>query len=132
MAKLIKELKKDHEVILAILNKVKELGIGSREGQEKLLSVKNLLLAHIKKEDDQLYKVLNKAAENDSDLKHTIDVFAKDMDNISRVAFEFFSKYINGGSGIEFAKDFGRLYALLGERIRREESIIYARYERLV
>jgi len=60
-----------------------------------------------------------------------LDNFAKDMEVISEAAFEFFEKYSTGGSGIEFAKDFGRLFALLSQRISKEENIIYKKYEEL-
>ncbi len=39
MSILIEELKKEHSEILAELNEVKELGILSKEGQDKLLSL---------------------------------------------------------------------------------------------
>jgi len=131
MSKLIEELKKEHVVISEIFNKIKELGITSKEGQNTLLTAKTGLLAHLKKEDAQLYPVLNKAAARDSNLKRTLDLFAKDMDEISKIAFDFFNKYAKGGSGLEFAKDFGKLYATFTQRIRKEENTIYAKYDEL-
>ncbi len=131
MSKLVDELKREHSVIVETLNKVKSLSITSEEGQNTLLAAKSGLLAHLKKEDEQLYPVLNNAAESDAVLKRTLDTFAKDMDEISKVALEFFEKYSTGGSGIEFAKDFGRLYAALSQRISKEENIIYAKYDEL-
>ncbi|MCP4344460.1 MAG: hemerythrin domain-containing protein [Desulfobacterales bacterium] len=131
MSKLVDELKKEHSVIAEILNKVKSLGIVSKEGQDIFLSAKNRLLEHIRKEDKQLYPVLKKAAESDTDLKQTLDIFAKDMGGISEASSEFFEKYSEGGSGIEFARDFGRLFVALAHRISREENIIYAKYEEL-
>ena len=131
MSKLVDELKREHSAIVETLNKVKSLRITSEEGQNTLLAAKSGLLAHLNKEDEQLYPVLNNAAESDAVLKRTLDTFAKDMDEISKVALEFFEKYSTGGSGIEFAKDFGRLYAALSQRISKEENIIYAKYDEL-
>ena len=110
---------------------VNRLGISTNEGKSKLLAAKQGLLAHLKKEDDQLYPVLNEAAEQDPDLRRTLDTFAKDMKVVSGGALEFFAKYAGGGSGLEFARDFGRLYAVLGSRVRREESVLYAEYDKL-
>lgn len=63
MSVLVERLKREHTVIVDVLNKVKEIGINSKEGQGKLLSIKNALLAHLKVEDEQLYPTLKKEAE---------------------------------------------------------------------
>ncbi len=131
MSKLVDELKKEHSVIAETLNNAKNLGITSEEGQKTLLAAKSGLLAHLKKEDEQLYSVLKNASESDANLKVTLNTFAKDMDEISKVALEFFDKYSTGGSGLEFAKDFGELFAIISKRIRREESIIFQKYDEL-
>jgi len=52
MSILIEELKKEHSEILAALNEVKQLGILSEEGQDKLMSLEVSLLAHLEMEDD--------------------------------------------------------------------------------
>jgi hypothetical protein len=85
----------------------------------------------LKKEDEQLYPKLNKEALSNADLKRTLDLFAKDMDKISQDALNFFKKYEGGGSGIEFAKDFGSLVATLNQRIQKEEKIIYAKFKEI-
>jgi hypothetical protein len=96
-----------------------------------LLAAKEGLLAHLKKEDEKLYPALREAAENTPSLKQTMDMFAKDMEAISKSAIDFFAKYAKGGTSSEFANDFGRLTGILGMRIRKEEKIIYAEYEKL-
>ena len=131
MSKLIDEFKKEHLLISDTLNKVKNYGIVTKEAQDKLLEVKNELLSHLKKEDEQLYPFLRNKAESDANLKNTLDIFANNMNEISKAAMIFFEKYAKGGSGIEFARDVGKLYATLKERISKEESIIYAKYEEL-
>lgn len=132
MAKLTEELIAQHKDITAKLNKVRELGIGSQEGQRELILAKGILLAHLQKEDKELYPVLKEAAKTDDNLKRTMELFAKDMETISTAALEFFAKYSNGGSGIEFSKDFGRLFITLGGRISKEETILYKAYDKLV
>ena len=47
MTILIEELKKEHSEIVAALNEVKKLGILSKEGQDKLMSLEASLLAHL-------------------------------------------------------------------------------------
>lgn len=113
MGDLISGFKKDHVVIMDTLNVVKRHGISSEEGKKGLKSVKDTLLAHLTKEDANLYPVLRKAAEKDENTKQMLDLFAKDMDEISNAAMRFFAKYASGGQGTEFARDFGGLYATL-------------------
>ncbi len=98
MSSLTKEFKREHAEIIAMLNEVKELGILSKEGQAKLMSIKEHLLAHLKKEDVMFYPVLYKEAECSERLKATLDLFAMDMDKISSVVQEFFEKYSEGAS----------------------------------
>ncbi len=131
MSSLVEELKKEHLLISSTLTKVRTQGIVSKEGQKTLLDAKNSFLAHLKKEDEQLYPVLRKAAEKDPNLKRTLDIFAKDIEFISQVVLIFFKKYESGGSGLEFAKDFGRLSAALSVRIVKEENVIYEKFNEL-
>ena len=131
MSKLIDELKKEHTRITTTLNKVEKIGAFSKKGQEVLLSAKSTLLSHLKKEDEQLYPVLRESAKKDTALKRTLDMFAKDMEEISKSVLEFFDKYSEGGSGMEFAVDYGRFFAALSSRIRREEDILYAKYNEI-
>ena len=129
MSILIKELKKDHSEIVATLNEIKELGILSKEGQAKLLSAKEHLLAHIKKEDEQLYPTLKKEAKNNKQLESALDLCAIDMENVSRIVREFFDKYSRGVSGEELQREFESLSVALGKRIRNEEDILYDEYD---
>ncbi len=132
MSKLIEELKREHAVIIDGLTQLMDKVISSKEGQQLLLNLKQSLLAHLKKEDGQLYPVLNKAAEKDSALKQTLDYFASDMAEISEAALAFFDKYSRVGADIGgFPADFGRLFAALKIRIHREVDVLYAKYERL-
>jgi len=128
---LISILKKEHVDITGALDRTSKVGIGTKEGQSELFKAKNLLLNHLKKEDEKLYPILNEAAKNNEHLRRTLKSFAEDMDKISAAALSFFDKYATGGSGIEFAKDFGGLYSKLSMRIRKEETILYDLFDSL-
>jgi len=132
MSALTEELKSEHATLVKILGEVKEIGVTSEEGQDKLMTARDGLLAHLGKEDEKLYPTLKERSASDDNLKNLLDTFAKDMDEISKVALGFFDKYQDGGSPIEFAKDFGALYGALANRIRKEESILYAEYDKVV
>ncbi len=134
MSILIEELKKEHSEILAALNEVKELGILSKEGQDKLMSLEVSLLAHLEMEDDELYPTLRKEAEHYNSIKDTLDLFAIDMENVSKIVREFFEKYSEGFSDMdikEISEDFENLLAALTKRIGNEEESLYEEYEAL-
>ncbi len=129
MSVLIEELKKDHSEIVAMLNEVKELGILSKEGQAKLLSVKEHLLTHLNKEDEQLYPVLRKEADNNKLLKDVLYLCEIEMENVSRVVQEFFDEYSRGVLEKEPQREFENLCEALDKRISNEEVILYGEYE---
>ena len=129
MSILIEELKKEHSGIIATLNEVRKLGILSKEGQDKLISVQTSLIAHLEMEDDQLYPILRKQAENNKDLKNTLDLFEMDMENVSTIVQEFFDKYSEEFSGEKLQEDFENLFAALSKRISNEEASLYEEYE---
>jgi len=131
MSKLIEELKREHRAIVGTINEVNRLGIGTKEGQNMLMSAKNSFIAHLKKEDEHIYPLLNRAAENDPELKTTLDFYATNMDEISITVFDFFEKYSYGDSGLEFSKDYGTLYTTLSMRITKEEAVIYKKFDEL-
>jgi len=116
---------------LICLTRLRNWASQKKESQDILISAKANLLAHLKKEDRDLYPVLKKAAETNSSMKQTLEIFARDMEEISKFALQFFDKYSHGGSGIEFARDFGKLFATLTGRIRKEEDILYREYEKI-
>jgi len=133
MARLIDELKRDHVAIEGMLARVKDTSITNKEAHKILIAAQASLLAHLKKEDAQLYPVLNKAALSDATLKRTLDFYAKDMDEITQNAIAFFDKYSPEDAviDIEFAKAFGRLFSTISKRLRNEESSLYKAYEQI-
>jgi len=128
MIKLIEELKNEHKLILDILDQVKTLGISSRSGRETLLSARDLLIAHMTKEDEMYYPELRRAAENSRDLKIMLDYFLKDMEDVSNKAMHLFSKYSQGGDEAEFAGEIKLLYVTLRDRIQTEEHVLFSKF----
>ncbi len=129
MSALIEEFKGEHAKIMAMLKEVKEFGILSKEGQARLMFIKAHLLAHLKKEDEKLYPVLRKEAEDNERLKNTLDLFAMDMKKVSSVVQEFFDKYSEGEIDENFSINYESLFAALRARIRNEEDALYKEYE---
>ncbi len=134
MSILIEELKKEHSQILDSLKEVRELGILSYEGQDKLISLELGLLAHLEMEDHLLYPALRKEAEHSNSMKDILELFTIDMESVSKIVREFFEKYSEGFSGVELDKlseDFDNLFSALTKRICDEEETLYEEYEAL-
>jgi hypothetical protein len=79
MSSLIEGFKKEHSEIIEALKEVKELGVLTEDDQAKLMSVKPSLIEHLGEEDERLYPVLWKEAEQNKKLKEVLKIFTKDM-----------------------------------------------------
>lgn len=128
MSKIVSELKKDHLAFITLIESIK--GFGPEE-QKKLASAKKAFLDHLKKEDLHFYPVLKKGAEKNSDLQGKLGLFANDMEKLSNEMLALFSKYEKGGTAMEFARDWGRVVTQLKTRMRREEEVLHAEFEKL-
>ena len=112
-----------------MLSEVKELGILSHKGQAKLMSVKSCLIEHLNKEDEKLYPVLYKAAEQNKKLKELLELLANDLQTLSIGVTEFFDKYSRGILDTKFVEEFETFFVALCKRMRLEEDILYDEYE---
>ncbi|MFC1467182.1 hemerythrin domain-containing protein [Verrucomicrobiota bacterium] len=128
MPELIENLKLDHAELSELFRDIAILGVTSEEGQKKLLDAKAALLAHLKKEDDELYPVLWEMAKERDDLKHTLDLFADDMSNVTKTISAFFEKHVGGEHGTDFKEEFIEVYLILTKRINFEESTLFPEY----
>ena len=131
MNKLIHELKEEHAKCAQLLNEIKKLGPDSQEGFALLTRAREHFKTHLKKESDELYPVLFRAAESDYILKNMLGEFATDIDKIKEFTEDFFNKYSESPDHPELKKDFGNLFILLSTRLRREELMIYKKYEEI-
>ena len=131
MLALIKEFKNEHSKIIKVLSEAMEFGIQTKEGQAKLMSAKAILIEHFNKEDEKLYPVLWKEAEHNKKLKKLLELFANDLELVSRNVTEFFDKYSKGVLDTIFAEEFQNLYAVLYERMMYEEYRLYDEFEEL-
>ncbi len=131
MSALIEKFKKEHSEIIEALKEVEELGILTKEGQAKLMSVKAALLEHLKEEDEKFYPILWKEAEQNKKLKEELDIFAKDFENVSKVVLEFFDRFDKGVLGTRLLWDFETLIMVLRSRIMNEEIFLYGYFEKV-
>ena len=131
MSALIEEFKKDHIEFVEALKGVEELGILAKEGQAKLMYLKLSLLEHLRKEEEEFYPVLIEAARHNMKLKEALEVFAEDLDSVSRFVFGFFDRYDKGFLGERLSRDFETLFMVIRSRMENEENILYEEYNKL-
>ncbi|GEM_PF-2737877 len=132
MDRLIEELKKQHEKLLEGFEGIFNDSAHSLSIEEVAKSLKDLLLDHIKTEDEQFYPVLYKAAKKDDYIRTMTDIFIQDFDKIYKQIQEYYDKYFSGRnySKEEFITDSAKIMATLRNRIYEEENVLFPLYER--
>ncbi|MPW16716.1 hemerythrin domain-containing protein [Paraburkholderia sp. CNPSo 3157] len=122
---LITTLKHDHEEIFRLLDECRALGVVTDEGRRKLRQVRGVVSAHLKREDDKLYPEMRKHDET----RALGEMYSQEMRAISSEILGFFDRLESGRSGLEFAREIGRVIAHLRQRMTREEVRLYPAFE---
>ena len=89
------------------------------------------MLVHLKNEDEHLYPVHRKEAENNKNLESILNSFSSEMEDISKSVMEFIDKYSNGVLDSKYVESFESIFAILSARMKEEESVIFAEYEKI-
>ncbi len=130
MENLINDLVTDHNALRKLSDNVFDYIASLEKRSEFVSKLKDLILAHIEKEDKYLYPFLEKEAENNSSLRSKLDFFAKDWAETSEFALYYIEKYSGGKFDDDFAKDTAKLISTLRQRMMKEEISLYSEYER--
>ena len=126
---MIKAFQKEHKQVFDALKLIQQAGIRSKQSRQTLLSIKDLLVHHLAKEDKTLYPLL--LASNDQTTRYTAREYIKDMQVTSRVVLAFFDKYSSDNLtasqslDADFITDIITLMKKLQLRIAREEKFLY-------
>ncbi len=131
MSKLVETLKSEHTNIATILAKVVKLGPETPEGHKMLMAARNGLIAHLEREDRELYPVLIDAAKEDSVIEDALEFFHENIATVAGQVMAFFEKYEDPQNLEQFAQDFDQLLHILTQRIQKEEAVIYKYYDEL-
>ncbi len=128
--KLVEELRNEHVSIVEAINNIEKLGIYTSEGVSELSYAKMDFLAHLKKEDEELYPKLRNIAKYDREFKIKLDHLSINLEEVTQFVLQFFDEYSAGGADIRFKSDCERLYSILRARILNEE-LLFKEYEKL-
>jgi len=131
MRDIVSELKMEHANLRNVLETVRSHGIGTQAGRDALHAARKLFVEHIRHEDDTFYPRFRDLSRNDPTRSEIAEKFAAEMTELGAKILAFFEKYKDGGSGMEFAMDFGRMHAVLNSRWHKEEAFLYAKFQEL-
>lgn len=132
---LIGKLKADHQVLLDLFGRIKRAHEAGQTAQAAALlaTFRNTLQEHLLVESVRLYVYLEHASRNDAERFELVHHFRHEMGAIGKTAVAFLAKYADLAGDRQLAATFGRdldaVGAVLVERIRREETILYPMYE---
>jgi regulator of sigma D len=131
---LVDSLKADHQKLLSLYGEIKA-DFENKDYPivaEKLEHFKSELQGHLLTENVRLYIYLDRSLASDPTNSELIRGFRREMDNIAKVAMGFINKYsaigVDEDLASHFGKDFATIGKVLGERIQKEESILYPLY----
>lgn len=130
MSQVTEELKKEQTAIHEAIKKAKELGPNTKEGAAAFMAVKEKLLGYLRKGDQRFYAPLRNAAKSNRDLQFTLELNAQSAELTTRSTEEFFAKYATPKTDLEFIMDFGKVTALIAQRIRNEQNVLMGEFDK--
>lgn len=132
MNEYIKSWKAQHVAIMNFLNSAVNLDIRSKAGQEKMREAKNMILNHLKSEDEVLYPMVKKVARERVSIERMLEMFAKEMDELAPKVVEFFKEYEENPAANGNSFKLNEIITLLKIRIHKEENIFIEQYEDII
>ncbi len=131
MPDLIDELEREHATILGHLETIRDAKFVREIAAKELVKAKALIVAHLAKEDEKLYKPLMAHAAAQT----TAKLFQERMQAITVDVVAFFDKYDLSKSqdlGLDFVRDLGIVIGKLKTRIAQEEERLYVLFRQVV
>ena len=123
---LIPGLLHDHAQMREMLESVRRQGVSTAEGQRLLKQARQLIVAHLQREDVMLYPALRGCA----DTQTLANTYANEMQELSREILAFFDGMEGERNELVFARGFGKVLGALNKRWTREEVRLYPAYDR--
>jgi len=132
MSRFITRLQDEHADLVAAVARIRESGYAHAVSWVELVRVRGLMLGHLMQEDRYLYPALIACADRHPVLRDVVHRYQKDLDTVAGAAFAFFRKHGEHRELPDFATDLEELCDRIGERIRKEEALLYPTYAKLV
>lgn len=127
---MIESIRREHSEIIDKLNKIKKIGVSSKEGEDELLSVKGFILKHMRNEEKGFYPEIREMAKHNKKLEAILNEFDDDMDRILQYSLGFFDGYcVSNRSNMPIVIE--TFIEVLRRRILREDNILIPLYKKL-
>jgi len=127
MSLLSQILKDEHAALLKHFESLDRMDSASSQFRETFLITKALLLEHLKKEDKYLYPELEKKIGGSEVAK----IYIKEMAQVTKEAKQVFEQFDKGDLGMQFSKNLGSFVGSLKQRIIKEESTLFKKFDEL-
>ena len=121
--------RRQNETLMGVLKRIRTSGFTTDEAQQLFYSSKDRFLEHIGREEREFHPALRELTKNDVYLTKTVNFFINEVDQSSRLLVEFLDRYSEPCRGLQYAEDFGTVYAGLLQRVRLQEHALYNIYE---
>lgn len=113
---------------MRMLEEVRCIGLTSAQAQKKFYEARDMCLSLYEDERRMMHPMVLECAQNDQFLTQTINFFISEVEQCFRVIENFFHKYPTAAGGLDFAQDFGAVYAAMQQRSRLELHTIQGVY----
>lgn len=108
----------------AMVESIRHAGFKTRDGCEILLENKKAILGHFLRLNRDFAKALTRAAEEHPGLQQTVRFFVADAQNVSKEVNDFFLKYPFQISSLQFASDYGKVFAVLLHSVHKHNAVV--------
>lgn len=93
ISELIERFKREHHEIDRALKEAKLLGAATPKGHKRLLEARDLIIQHLKEENDELYPSLAAAGKNNPIISEDLERFKETLEPVTDKAIAFFERY---------------------------------------
>lgn len=132
MSRFITRLQEEHAELAAAVAGIRDSGHAHAASWLVLGRIRGRMLSHLMKEDRYLYPALLACASRHPVLREVVHRYQQDLDTVAGAAFAFFRKHDEHRELPDFATDLEHLCGRITERIRKEETLLYPTYAKLV
>lgn len=106
-----------------LVEDVRQAGFKTENGSRLLMQNKKALLGHFLRLTRDFSPALMREAEMHSSLANTVRFFVADSKNVSKEVHDFFLKYPLQVQSLQFASDYGKIFALLMHCVHKHNAV---------
>lgn len=106
-----------------LVEDIRLTGFKTQDGSRLLIQNKKALLGHFLRLTRDFSPALVRASESYESLSKTVRFFVADSKNVSKEVSDFFLKYPLHVNSLQFASDYGKIFALLLHSVHKHNAV---------